>query len=378
MQIIGIICEYNPFHNGHLYHINEIKKKYPHSLLILCLNGYFLQRGEVSLLTKEAKTKIALENNVDIVIELPVLYGCQSADTFAQKSIELLNALKVEKIIFGSETNDLSYLKDIAQKQQNLTKEALQKELKKGISYPKSLTNALNLTKIGSNDLLGISYCKTILNNHYNLKLETIQRTNDYLDTTLDTPIISAQNIRFKLKNNLNISSYLPQNSLNSLVTISYPTLFNYLKYHILVSDHLNEILDVTEGMDYKLKKEINNCENYEQLLNCLQSKRYSQNRLTRLLIHLFLGIKKEDVSCPLSYIKILGFNTQGQKYLNENRQNFLLPTKVDKNSFLYHLELKASLLYDLITSQQTYLFEKKNCPIYMKTAPVFKESNQK
>ena len=116
MEIIGLIAEYNPLHNGHLYHINKIKEKYPNSLLVLVLNGYFLQRGEVSIISKYDKTLLALEYGVDIVISLPTLYGVQSADTFANTSIKLLNYLKVNKIIFGSETNDIDKLTLIANK----------------------------------------------------------------------------------------------------------------------------------------------------------------------------------------------------------------------------------------------------------------------
>ena len=99
MQIIGIICEYNPFHNGHIYHINKIKSLYPDSLIILVLNGYFCQRGDISLLAKQDKTKIALEYGVDIVVELPTIFGTQSADIFAYKAIEILNYFQVQTII---------------------------------------------------------------------------------------------------------------------------------------------------------------------------------------------------------------------------------------------------------------------------------------
>ena len=114
MDVIGIICEYNPFHNGHLYHINRIKEMYPNSLIILILNGYFLERGEVSILTKEDKTKIALNNNIDIVAELPFIYGTQSADTFADISLKILNNFKVNKLVFGSECNNIEKIKEIA------------------------------------------------------------------------------------------------------------------------------------------------------------------------------------------------------------------------------------------------------------------------
>ena len=117
MDVIGIICEYNPFHNGHLYHINKIKELYPNSIIILILNGYFLERGEISVESVESKTKLALDHNVDIVIELPFIFGTNSADIFSEASLELLNELKVNKLIFGSESNDINKLKDIAEKQ---------------------------------------------------------------------------------------------------------------------------------------------------------------------------------------------------------------------------------------------------------------------
>ena len=114
MHVIGIIAEYNPFHNGHLYHINKIKELYPDSLLVLVTSGYFTQRGHISVLDKETKTRIALDNNIDIVLELPVIYSTQSSDIFAYNSIKLLNELKVDKIIFGSESNNIEDLKYLA------------------------------------------------------------------------------------------------------------------------------------------------------------------------------------------------------------------------------------------------------------------------
>ena len=117
MEVIGIIAEYNPFHNGHVYHIKKIKEIYPNSLIILVLNGYFLERGEVSIESVESKTRLALNYGVDIVIELPFIFGSNSADIFSDASIELLNELGVKKIIFGSESNDVDKLKELAKMQ---------------------------------------------------------------------------------------------------------------------------------------------------------------------------------------------------------------------------------------------------------------------
>ncbi len=114
MKSVGIICEYNPFHNGHLYHLNKVKELYPDHIIILILSGSFLQRGESSILNKWTKTKIALEHSIDLVIELPYFFSSQSADIFAKGSIQLLNHLKVEAIVFGSESNNIELLNKIA------------------------------------------------------------------------------------------------------------------------------------------------------------------------------------------------------------------------------------------------------------------------
>ena len=377
-MVIGIICEYNPFHNGHLYHLKKIKEKYPNSLIILCLNGYFLERGEVSILKKADKVKIALLNGVDIVVELPVLYGTQAADKFAMAGISLLDALNVDKIIFGSETNNLDYLMDIAKKQDNLNLSKMKNNLKKGNSYPKSLINSLNELKIKPNDLLGISYCKAILKQNLKIELETILRTNDFHDKISNEEIISAENIREKIKNNNDISKYVPSISKDKIIKVNYNLYFKLLKHKILTDSHLDLYLDVNEGIENLLKKAIVNANNYEEFLIKIKSKRYTTNRLQRMLLHINLGILKKDAELKIDYLKILGFNDKGAYYLNQNKKKFKLPIKVKKNSLINEYELKASILYDLITNEKEYDYEKLNKPLYIKTAPNLKESNQK
>ena len=378
MTIIGLICEYNPFHNGHLYHLKKIKEKYPDSLLILCLNGYFLERGEISIINKFAKVQIALENNIDIVIELPVLFGCQSADNFATNSIKLLDALNVDKIIFGSESNNLNLLMKIAKKQEMLNQTIMKKHLKQGDSYSKSLIKSLNEKELKANDLLGVSYCKTILNKKLNIELETILRTNDFNDTKANDDIVSAQNIREKIKNKIDITNYLPKTSKNKILNINYDLYFKLLKHKILTDFNLKQYLDVNEGIENLLIKEIKTCNNYDEFLKKIKSKRYNNNRLQRMLLHINLGILKKDAKEKINYVRILGFNLKGKNYLNQERKNFKLPTKIDSKSIIRDYELKASLLYDLLTGQNTYQQELKNKPIYINTADNLKASNQK
>ena len=362
MKIIGIICEYSPFHNRHIYHIQKIKEKYPDSLLILCLNGYFLERGQVSLLSKENKTKIALQYQVDLVIELPLLYGTQSADKFAYASTYLLDAIGAQTIIFGSESKDIARLESIALKQLDPKFTFLERKNK---SYPQNLATSLaEIDVIPPNDLLGISYIKAILEHRFALSYECIKRTSDFHDLKSTNSIISASNIREKLKNNEDVSFYLPACAYQEIKPIDEDKLFELLKFRILTDAHLEEYLDVTEGLENKLRKEILMATSYSDLIWRCKSSRYTYNRLARMLCHILLGIRKSDSNIPISYIHILGFSKRGQEYLKKHRKEIKLPTHIDRTSKLYSFELVSSQLYDMLTHGNAYTFEKRNHPI--------------
>lgn len=376
MRKIGIIAEYNPFHNGHIYHIQKIKELYPDSLLILVLNGYFLERGEISVISKENKTKLALKNDIDIVLELPVIYGTQSSDTFAEASINILQNFQIEEIIFGSESTNIEKIQEIAKEQ--IEKKFTFKIKDKTQNYPTLLAKNLNIPNIiPPNDLLAISYCKAIFKNHYSIKTTPILRTSSYHNITSSEPIISASNIRHKRKNQENIHKYLPADALNSWQEVDMQKLFEFLKYRILTDNHLDSYIDVTEGLDFKMKKEIKNAKNYEEFIKNLKSKRYTYNRINRMLIHVLLGHQKKIAKESLSYIKVLGFSKKGQEYLNSIRKNIQIPLTPIKDSIQYQEEIKASLLYDMLTHSQSSLFDIQNKPVIY-TKETSKESNQK
>lgn len=365
MEVIGIICEYNPFHNGHLYHIKKIKEMYSDSLIILVLNGYFLERGEISILSKEAKTKIALAHGIDIILELPVIYGTQSADTFASVALKILNNFHVNKIIFGSESNEIEKIKEIASKQLDEEYNKLVKEyLDNGLNYPTALAKALNIDfEFLPNDLLGISYTKAIIQNNYNIEPITIKRTSAYHDTSSNDHIVSASNIREKIKNNEDISKYIPINIKDFINNTNYENYFKLLKYKINTDNYLNEYLDVDEGIEYRLLEYINKPKNIDEFINNIKTKRYTYNKLNRMFIHILLSFLKTD-NIDIEYIKILGFNSNGKKYLNSIKENLEIPTSINKDSIQYKYELKASIIYDLINNTNTYEFEQRNKPI--------------
>ena len=356
MEIIGIVAEYNPFHNGHIYQINEIKKKYPDSLIIVIIDNYFTQRGEISIITKEDKINLCLNNNIDIVVELPTLYATQSADCFAYNAIKILNEFNITKLCFGSESNDVDKLKTIANLQDDESfNDKVKDELGKGNSYPNALKNVLNLDfEYLPNDLLGISYIKAINKINKNIDIFTIKRTNDYHDITSNDNIISAKNIRNKFINNEDISKYTPA---NNLLNINYDLYFKLLKYKIQTSNNLDEYLDVNEGIENRLKKYINESNTLEDYINLIKTKRYSYNKISRMLLHIFLGIKKIDNN-EYNSIRILGFNTKGKEYISSLNKEF----KLDNN--IRTLEYNTSVLYDSLANTNTSIFELQNKPI--------------
>ena len=325
MDKIGIICEFNPFHNGHVYFLKKIKKMFPNSFITLVMSTNFTQRGEFSFLTKWEKTKIALENNIDLVLELPFLFTTQSADTFAYYAVSILEYLDMDYLIFGSESNDIDTLKNLAStilyhKDYN---QLVKKYLDLGNNYPVSMSKALyNITSIrlkDSNDLLGISYLKTIIKNDYKIKPLTIKREDSYLE--------SASNIR---------EAYLKKESLKSLVpriTLKYLSInlnyldkyFELLKYKIITDiNNLENYLDVSEGLENKIKQSANT-HNYQELLENLKSKRYTYNKLNRMFLHILFNIKKEPTN-NINYIRVLGFNSIGRSYLKRIKKQINIP----------------------------------------------------
>ena len=367
MDIIGVIAEFNPFHNGHLYYINKIKELYPNSILILCLNGYFLERGEISIESKEEKTRLALKYGIDIVVELPCLYGVNSGDYFGDASVKILNELKVNKIVFGSECNNIDKLINIANIQLNGDIDNKIKEyLDQGDNYPTALNKAIGESVDSPNDLLAVSYIKSIISNKFNIEPITIQRTNDYHDNNSNDNIISASNIRNKLLNNQDIDKYIPEGKIN---IINHDLLFNLIKHKIITDDDLSKYETVDEGLDNKLKKVINNVNSINELIDAIKSKRYTYNRLNRMLIHILLGIKKNDNKEDISYIRLLGFNNKGKEYINSIKKDMNIPliTKYrDLNNKVKDYEDIAAAIYKQLTNDDVLIFENNNKPIIL------------
>lgn len=364
MKKVGIICEYNPFHNGHVYHLEKIKELYPDSLVVLVLGGYFLERGEISLISKWNKTKIALDYGVDLVIELPTLYGTNSSDYFAYYAIKALDYAGVDCVVFGSESADLELLKKQAKLQNDeKVRTSIKDFLKKGFNYPTSIMKSLGPT-LKSNDLLGVSYIKAIDSLSSKIEPALIKRTNDYNDTSSTEEIVSASNIRERIKRNEDISKYIPDYDTSVINKINEEKVFEMIKYKIITEAHLEEYLGVDEGLENRLKKVLSSAKNFDDLVEKVKSKRYTTARIRRMLIHILIGYKKCFMEEPKEVYRVLGFNLRGRKYLKElSKEHFT--TKNDyPDSFK---EYAAAMVYTLLTDDSSTKLEVYNRPIIKK-----------
>jgi len=330
---IGIICEYNPFHYGHLYHLKKIKEMYPDSNIILVMSGWITERGDLSLIDKFKKCDIALNYGVDLVVELPFKF-IQSADFFAKGSIEILNKLNCDTIVFGSESNDIDELKYLANIQLNNKEyDKLVKEyITEGINYPTALSKALKTitgkTIDTPNDLLGLSYIREIIKNNYNITPISIKRNNNYNSKEIEGKITSATSIRELLKKNKSIKKYVPKYSYKYLKDVLFiEDYFDYLKYKIISSNDLTIYQGIDNDIQNRIYKYIDSSSNLDELLNNIKTKRYTYNRLKRCLTYILLSITKEDCNnLNLEYIRVLGFNKNGKDILNKIKKDINIP----------------------------------------------------
>ena len=375
MKIIGVIAEYNPFHLGHLYQIKKIKEMYPESLIIAIISTNFTQRGEISLLNKWDKTKICLECGIDLVVELPTLYAIQGADMFAYGALRILNSLHIDTLVFGTESDNIDELIRLANIQIKDTRyDKLVKEyLDEGINYPTATSKALiELTGIRidkPNDLLALSYIKEIISNNYNITPVSIKRTNDYHGKDIDNDIISANLIRELIREHKDISKYVPEITLKYVnKDINLDNAYNYLKYNIINNkDNLSKYLMVDEGIENRIIKYLNSSLTWNELVMNIKTKRYTYNKINRILIAILLDIKKEDNTKDV-YLKILGFNNNGRNYLNKIKKNINIDifTNYKPNKLnILDLEYKSTFIYSLITNNSSLIKrEYQNKPI--------------
>ena len=360
-KVVGIIAEYNPFHNGHSYHIQNTKAQTGADFVVAVMTGNFTQRGNTSVINKWEKTKMALNGDADLVIELPTIYSVSSAENFANGAVKTLNELGiVDTISFGMEADDVSTLNNIANVLVNEPPEykaILEHELGKGNSFPKARENALmmylndikryaNVVK-GSNNILAIEYLKALKKQKSSIVPFGVKREKVYYNSTkIIDEYASATGIRNLLLHNQleEVRKVMPSKSYSILLNnlrqgtyvldiIAYNDEIIY-KLRSMTVKQIANLPDVSEGLEYLIKEVSNKTNNLIELINGIKSKRYTQTRIQRILLYALLGITKKDMEMSKKitpYIRVLGCSEKGKILLSQINSKAKVITSLKK-----------------------------------------------
>lgn len=364
MKIIGIIVEYNPLHNGHVHHFKSLPEA---DLKIAVMSGNLVNRGEISTFNKFDKASLALQMGVDLIIELPSVFTIQSGDIFAKRAVEILSYAGVSEIYIGSETNNIElYDKYMNVMEENDYKIRLKKYLDKGLSYKSSSQKALEdlkLTPLLPNDTLGLYYYKAIKEGNLNISLKTIQRTNNYSDIDSSNEIASATSIRLNQDNiKLQVPSYTYE-LFKEKGFYDNNLIYSYLKVNLLTLD-LSKIFLIEEGFENSLK-EAYKYASHKDFLSSLNTKRYSISKIQRIMLCILFNITKDEMDninkTPISAIRVLGYNSNGKKYLKQIKKDKQIITNIKEGlSNSLDIEMRISKILDIIYNQDLLSLEQK------------------
>jgi predicted nucleotidyltransferase len=390
LSTLGLVVEYNPFHNGHLYHIKKSKSITGSEAVVAVMSGNFVQRGIPAVIDKWLRAEMALVNGVDLVLELPILYSLSSAEFFAFGAVSILNSIGiVDSICFGSECGNINILKDIAEileKEPEPFKKFLKDLMNTGMVYPSARSRALvqylghkgikysfdpNDVMASPNNTLGIEYCRSILRLNSSIKPFSILREGSgYNSEVFEDRFSSATALRKHFKENKPfdiIDEYVPPNVMEmflDLKRMNYSfafsdSMFPFIKYRLLTMPNkynLLKIPDISEGLENKICKSIETSENLDKLVEAVKSKRYTYTRISRILSQLFVGFEGYDTlhlrRKPCPYVRVLGFNSKGAQLLKEMKIKSAIPFYVKmpkEQSDLQKLDIQSTKAYSLI-----------------------------
>ena len=383
MKASGIIVEYNPFHNGHLYHAKQAKKMTGSDIVIAVMSGNFLQRGEPAFVDKWARANMALNNGVDIVLELPYTFATSNAPTFARGAIQLLDAVQCSAFCFGSEDGaiepferSLHLIRQSNEDYEKIIKEAV----RRGNSYPKALNEAYQTVADASatdgkladlskpNNILGFHYMEAAASIGSEMTAITIPRiVAQYHDDAIEgNQIASATGIRksfFETDSLDAVVDFIPDSTREvltnwkdeRLIFGNWQSFYPKLRFTILREgpSRLALIADITEGIENLLYRAAANNETFDGFMNEIKSKRYTWTRLQRMLTHIFTGFTynlRSEMKDP-AYLRLLGMTSAGRLYLNEHKKRLKLPLVSKAAAFSHpslHFDIHASDMYAL------------------------------
>lgn len=408
MNISAIICEYNPLHQGHKYQIEKTKEITKCDGLVALMSGNFVQRGEPAIIDKWKRTQMALENGVDLVIELPSLYALSSAEFFSHGAVSILHSMSVvNSLCFGSECGNISPLMNIANilvEEPEAYRKSLKYYIQLGLPFPKARSMALteyikashtdfkdfNYEEIlaTSNNILGIEYCKSLIKNKSAIVPYTITRLGaNYNEDKISETYSSATAIRKHLKENNSldiINNQLPQSSYDIIMKLikenyefCFPSkMFKYIKYKCLTEgpESFLNLKDANEGIHHRIFKFISSAQCLEELMQNIKTKRYTYSRISRLLTQYYIGFERYNIEDLIhkecSYIRVLGLNNRGAEILKsmKKKSNLNIITKINKDikDPLLELDILSTVAYSIINKDINHNQDFITSPIYL------------
>ena len=377
-MVYGLISEFNPFHNGHKWLIEQVKSD--ENTVVTVMSGTFVQRGDISIINKYDKTRASLQNGVDLVIELPAVYSLANAEIFAKSAVSILDKTGVtDRLFFGSECGDIDVIKNALNIFNDINVQTKIKEnMDKGLYYPKAVYNSIKelynkeTAKIfdGSNNILGLEYVKALKNT--SMEAVTFTRKGSHHDSNEVTENIA--NGSFIRQNYSEKELYIPKYPIQDTAIIENIEKLIIYKISQMTENDLREIPDVAEGIEKRIIDCAGRYNSFSELCNGIKTKRYTMARIRRILCCAILGITREIQSTPIPYIKVLGFTEKGSKLLPKIKEKSPIPlvtnVKVGYDSLdqkgknIMDIELLATRLWSLSSDNNTVLKNDFSQPI--------------
>lgn len=357
MKANAIICEYNPFHNGHKYQIDNVKKLSDNPVVAI-MSGNFTQRGDISIRDKFARAEYALKNGTDIVVELPAVYATSNAEIFAKAGVKIADALGCcENLCFSTESGNDKFLPIISEAFENHEFiNSIKEYMSTGTYYPKAVEMALEKLyseKVADiirepNNVLGIEYLKALKNTDISPMIITRTAVGHNEEKCVGN-ITSASNIRKMIyQGDKNYADYIPAPlDFSNFASLEKLEKIIIYKLRSMSNDDIEKITDVTEGLENRIYDAARNYNSLTEILEKIKTKRYTMARLRRILIHALLGITKEDTQITVPYIRILGFNPKGQELLKDIKAKCRLPLVINVGKDYRNLDENAKRIFD-------------------------------
>lgn len=363
-NILGIVAEYNPFHNGHAYQLRQAKAQSQADVTVVVMSGNWVQRGEPALIDKWQRAKLALLGGVDLVIELPFQFAVQPAHLFAQGAVQLLSALGCTTLAFGAEHPDLDFETLVAHQPTHANSHFKQFDETYPTLFNDYLQAQTGMNLRASNDILGFSYVAANRQLARPLEILPIQRQGSaHQETQVDpeATVASGAAIRGAVQTGdwSSVSRMVPTETLTALRNnqqVTWGKYWPYLRYQLLSRSlaDLHDIYQMSEGIEYRLKQAALTSASFSDFLRAAKTKRFTYARLQRLCVYILLQINRVELPTGVRYARVLGFNSQGQQYLSQVKKRSKLPliSRVtdDWINGPYRLDYQAGLIRQMLT----------------------------